>query len=140
LTGTLEHRLDTWSFTYPLGLAWSPQGDRLAVAGFPARTGVDPCVEVWNPSEERVVLTYSSHEPHGDFLAVAWSPDGRWIASSGFSIGIHVWDATTGERLAEDRGHKGLVSALGWSPDGTAIASGGRDGYVRTCQPASLMA
>jgi WD40 repeat protein len=30
-----------------------------------------------------------------------WSPDGRWIASSTIYGGVHIWDGTTGARIAD---------------------------------------
>lgn len=134
-TGKLEHQLHSRSFTYPLALSWSPDGDRLAVVGMPARTGTNSCVEIWKPMDECVALTYSAPNPHEDFLEVAWSPDGQRIACSGLRPLIHVWQADTGERVAEYAGHQALVTALGWSPDSASIASGDRDGFVHIWQP-----
>jgi WD40 repeat protein len=138
-TGRLERQLRSRSFTYPYALSWSPDGDRLAVTGMPARVGTNLCVEIWRPVEERVALTYSAPNPHEDFVEVAWSPDGQRIASSGFSPAVHVWHAATGGRVAEYAGHKGLVTALGWSPDSATIASGGRDGFVRIWRPDAVL-
>lgn len=63
---------------------------------------------------------------------MAWSPDGKWIASGGNDGTVYVWEATTGEPVAAYREHvswidKGLV----WSPEGTLLASSALDGVVR---------
>ena len=58
-------------------------------------------------------------------LAVAWSPDGRRIASGGFDQKVQVWDATNGGHVFTYTGHTDWVFGVAWSPDGTRIASGG---------------
>ena len=64
--------------------------------------------------------------------AVAWSPDGRRIASSGAYDGtVQVWDAATGQALMTYRGHTDWVEAVAWSPDGRRIASCARDKTVQ---------
>jgi WD40 repeat protein len=61
--------------------------------------------------------------------AVAWSPDGKRIASAsgniffGSGFGVQVWDAVTGVHIFTYRGHRAPVSTLAWSPDGKRIAS-----------------
>jgi WD40 repeat protein len=54
---------------------------------------------------------------------VAWSPDGKQIAS-GLAVGdIIIWDAVTGKPQATLTGHTALVSSVAWSPDGKQLAS-----------------
>ncbi len=66
-------------------------------------------------------LTYRGHA--GRVTAVAWSPDGKYIASGGDDHTIQVWSALTGTRLLVSQGHSGGVPAVAWSPDSTLIAS-----------------
>jgi len=66
-------------------------------------------------------LTYRGHA--GRVTAVAWSPDGKYIASGGDDHTIQVWNALTGTRLLISQGHSGGVPAVAWSPDSTLIAS-----------------
>lgn len=134
-TGKLEFTLHSTAFTYPHSLAWSPDGDRLAVVGMSARIGTHSCVDIWNPKDERIVLTYPALDPREEFVQVAWSPDGQLIACSGIRPVIHVWQPDTGEQIAEYAGHRTLVTALSWSPDSTSIASGDQGGFVRIWRP-----
>jgi WD40 repeat protein len=64
---------------------------------------------------------------------VAFSPDGRRLATGGEENTIKIWDVQTGRELQPLRGHSGDVYALVFSPDdeGRWIASGGEDSAVK---------
>src|SRR5437763_206020 len=50
---------------------------------------------------------------HGErILALAFSPDGKALASGGVGATIRLWDAATGKELRRLHGHQGQVSAL----------------------------
>ena len=76
-----------------------------------------------------VFVTY-----HGHVLpvyAIAWSPDGKRIASASQDGTVHVWDAVTGDRFFRYHGHRGSVNAVAWSPNGSYIASASSDTTVQ---------
>src|SRR5437660_1549655 len=68
--------------------------------------------------------------------AVAWSPDGRFLASgSGGSRSTHdhtvqVWDATSGRQLLRYEGHSHSIRTVAWSLNGLLLASAGNDNTV----------
>jgi WD40 repeat protein len=67
-------------------------------------------------------------------MCVAWSPDGRRLASGGSGREggeLFVWDADSGKPLHAFEGHPGVVSALSWVPSGELVISGGSDGRLR---------
>jgi WD40 repeat protein len=63
--------------------------------------------------------------------ALAWSPDGKFIASASDDTFVQVFEATTGTRRLIYRGHTEEVAAVAWSPTGQLIASGGQDRTVQ---------
>src|SRR5262249_46320409 len=62
-------------------------------------------------------------------LSVAYSPDGRWLASAGGDHGrpgeIKVWDAATGQKARSLTAPAGRVWSVAFSPDGRQLAAGG---------------
>jgi hypothetical protein len=73
---------------------------------------------------------YGQGSSHQDFVhAVAFSPDGRWLASAGYRE-VKLWERQSEQRLYEwETGP--AVTALALAGDGSQAATGHADGSVR---------
>jgi GTPase SAR1 family protein len=62
---------------------------------------------------------------------IAWSPDGKILASPSEDKTIRLWDAQTGQHLRTLKGHSDRVYSVAWSPDGKTLASSSFDQTIR---------
>ncbi|MGH8902876.1 MAG: AAA family ATPase [Egibacteraceae bacterium] len=78
-------------------------------------------------SHVRAVL----HGHEDSVYGVAWSPDGKCLATASRDGTARVWEADSGEKLLVLRGHEDVVQRVAWSPDGECLATTSNDRTAR---------
>jgi hypothetical protein len=112
--------------------ALSPDGTTLAVAGFGYAAEGKPVTPVYllDLKEYRLAKVLRGHarQVHG----LAFSPNGKLLASAGDDKPMRVWDVESGECVQKMEGHEGRVTDLAFCPtDGTRLASVSEDTTIR---------
>jgi dipeptidyl aminopeptidase/acylaminoacyl peptidase len=112
--GILRSQAPVWCLTF------SPDGKRLATGGgtAPGRRGE---VALW---DIRTAHLNARVETDGFVQGLAFSPDGRVLATAEVENAVRLRDARTCETLTALRKHVGEVRAVAFSPDGRRVATG----------------
>jgi WD40 repeat protein/serine/threonine protein kinase len=106
---------------YVYSIAFSPSGDRIAVA-------VDRAIQLYD------LATGDRRTLHGGvehFNGVAFAPSGSAVAAGSRNGEIWLWEPKSGSFLQKWNGHDGEVTSVAFSAKGTILASGGTDRRVR---------
>lgn len=102
--------------------------DLLADERHVALGGSGRVVKVFSTENGALVHTLVKHTEW--ITAIAYSPDGKLLATGDRVGNIHLWDATSGGVVLPLAEHKASVRSLAWRSDSQVLASCGEDGLV----------
>ena len=86
-------------------------------------------IRLWDAVTGAHKRTLTGHTWHVN--SVAFSPDGRTMASGSWDSTICLWNAVTGVHKRTLTGHTWHVNSVAFSPDGRTLASGSDDTTIR---------
>jgi WD40 repeat protein len=97
---------------------------------------------VWKAATGEPLFVCEGHTE--EVSCIAYSRDGKRLASGSEDGTVIVWDAVTGEKLLHLAAHgagRGFheVSSVAFSPDGSSLATASRDGSVKTWDVRDVM-
>ena len=105
------------------GVAFSPDGQRLATAGY------DRLIQLWDAKTGKVLNKLNGH--NGAVFSIAFSPDGKVLASAGGDSLVKLWNTTTGQRLDTFGQPTGEQFLTAFTPDSRHIIAAGADKQIR---------
>ncbi len=91
--------------------------------------GDNPVVRFWDIQTGRCLKVLQGYT--SSIWSVAFSPDGRTLASGSHDRIVRLWDVRTGQCIHELSGHTSWVLSVNFSPDGQILASSSEEQNIR---------
>ncbi|HLM55741.1 MAG TPA: caspase family protein, partial [Pyrinomonadaceae bacterium] len=108
----------------------SPDGRKALVATSNAGGNLpQTSIKVWDADQKRALFKLAA--PGFRAYALAWSPDGRTLATGADDGTTTLWDAADGRQLRRLAGQRDAVESLEFSPDSRFLLSNCADGFKR---------
>lgn len=112
--------------------AWSPDGKSIVAANpFHNGTAVSESMVIWDVTTQQIKTKIMGHTDAVN--KIAWSPDGKYIASSAYDGTVRIWDAQNGQSVYKlNAPGKRDYAALAWSPTSKRLLIGFSDGTLES--------
>ncbi len=125
ITVTQVLQFSPWELV--LALAWSPDGQRLAVAA-------GEKIAIFRGEKLAQERSWSTAVWNTN---LAFNPNGGWLAAAGRDGHLRTWDVSTGAPGLDILAHPKGANQAAYTPNGSLLASAGNDAVSRTWDPAS---
>jgi WD40 repeat protein len=102
-------------------IAYSPNGKQLAACD-------SNQLKVYDPVSGELIMALSGHQ--GDVISVAFSQEGKYLATGSVDTTVRIWDASNGDLIRVLKGHSAAVGGLAFSPNGKLLLTSSEDGTL----------
>ena len=107
-------------------VTFSLHGDMLATSGH-----IDGFIDLWTLPKKHIKHTNRISGHLSAVSSIAFSPDGKMLASAGDDDTLRLWNVEEGSEIKSITEHSNDVHSVVFSPDGKTLASGSKDNTIK---------